>query len=148
MGDAGNNAIDTNNQYKFNICSTNTNMFFLATAMFLVGCLLGPCTSCSCPDCGPPMCGSDDGGQTFKSYKNTCHVGCEKAVVYCEGPCPCKEHELEPEQECPVPDCICPTVYQPVCAQIVGKPRKTYSNECGMRCDCARILFDGPCFIL
>merc|ERR1711910_275910 len=83
-------------------------------AMFLVGCLLGPCSSCSCPDCGPPMCGSDDGGKTFKNYKNPCHVGCERAVVYCEGPCPCMEHELEPEQECPVPDCICPDVY-PTC---------------------------------
>merc|ERR1711955_141358 len=104
--------------------------------------LLSPCTSsCSCPDRGPPMCGSDDGGYTLKDYKNTCHVGCEKAVVHCEGPCPCKE------EQCPIPDCVCLAVFQPVCAvpPSIGASPQTYSNTCWAECDCASIIKDEPC---
>merc|ERR1712212_595181 len=130
-------------------------VMYLLTILLLVGYLLGPCRSCPCPDDGPAMCGSDDGGVTFKNYKNTCHVWCERAEVYCEGTCPCKEREPMGwiwdkisrvlVGSCPRrADCVCITLWDPVCGYNPDAGRfQTYSNRCWADCDCAEDISNG-----
>lgn len=44
-------------------------------------------------------------------------------------------------QGAPDPDCVCPTVYEPVC----GCNGVTYSNSCYAKCDGVRQYTDGAC---
>lgn len=88
---------------------------------------IGQC-ECACSRVYFPLCGSDD-----NTYSNECAFNCAKKInrnlaVKFEGEC--SEVHILPI----MPECICPEMYEPLCAT----DGNTYSNECQLRCEQGR----------
>jgi coxsackievirus/adenovirus receptor len=108
---------------------------------------------CDCPENFDPVC-----GENGRTYGNECEARCDGQDSFDEGEC--NTNSCNNNMDCPVvegcisrcdagqclvrcepEECLCPTVYAPVC----GENGQTYGNQCEARCSNQPIQHDGPC---
>lgn len=99
-----------------------------------------PIPNCYCLQVYDPVCGCDG-----RTYGNACEANCAGVKSYKEGACGGSNlktlTQAEPCKGKPIPFCMCPHVYDPVC----GCDGITYSNSCFATCAGVKSYKEGAC---